>query len=213
MTEGQQQAPDQETLDEIPAAADESVDEQAAPEAESELEPEPEPEKELNPLEQARAEAEKWRDTALRSQAELENFRKRMSREKSETIKYGNAALIESLLPVIDNFNFGLQAAKQESEESVVFQGMSMVFKQLQDFLADQGVVEIPAEGVPFDPNVHEAVQQTSSDEVAEGRIISVIRRGFKMYDRLIRAANVVVSTGPAPVEETSADETGDAQS
>ncbi|MEO0444871.1 MAG: nucleotide exchange factor GrpE, partial [Verrucomicrobiota bacterium] len=117
-------------------------------------------------------EVTKWKDKALRSQAELENFRKRMAREKTEAIKFGNSALLESLLPVFDNFHFGLEAAKQESEDSVVYKGMSMVLKQLQDFLDQCGVKEIPADGVTFDPNFHDAVKQEPSDEVAEGQVL-----------------------------------------
>tara|TARA_R110002096_G_scaffold376724_7_gene570493 strand:- start:8368 stop:9024 length:657 start_codon:yes stop_codon:yes gene_type:complete len=152
------------------------------------------------------AEAQKWRDVALRSQAELENFRKRMSREKQDAIKFGNAGLLETLLPVIDNFRFGLDAARQESQDSIVFQGMSMVMKQLDDFLGEQGVVEVPAEGKVFDPNLHEAVKQEYSDEVEEGTVTAVIRRGFKLHDRLLRAAHVIVSKGPEPEVNPAAD-------
>ncbi|MEM7009993.1 MAG: nucleotide exchange factor GrpE [Verrucomicrobiota bacterium] len=186
-------APESESPEETPAAAETEASEEAVV---------AEPEEELDPMAKLEQEAEKWRDLATRSQAELENFRKRMAREKADAIKFGNSALIESLLPVIDNFNFGLQAARQEDESGVVYQGMSMVYKQIEDFLSDQGVEEVPAEGKPFDPNLHEAVQQQASDEVENGVILSVIRRGYKLHDRLLRAANVVVSTGPAAAEE-----------
>ncbi|MEM1294953.1 MAG: nucleotide exchange factor GrpE [Verrucomicrobiota bacterium] len=156
------------------------------------------------------AEAQKWRDVALRSQAELENFRKRMSREKQDAIKFGNAGLLESLLPVIDNFRFGLNAARQESEDSIVFQGMSMVMKQMDDFLSDQGVIEVPAEGQVFNPNLHEAVKQEYSEETEEGTVTAVIRRGFKLHDRLLRAAHVVVSKGPEPEVSPAAGEETD---
>ncbi len=124
-----------------------------------------------DPMAQLEAEAQKWRETAMRNQAELENFRKRMSREKLEAIKFGNSSLLEGLLPVIDNFRFGLDAARQEGEESDVFKGMAMVAKQIEDFLADQGVVEVPAEGLPFDPNLHDAVKHEHDDAAAEGHV------------------------------------------
>jgi len=154
-----------------------------------------------NPQTELTAEVDKWKDLAMRKQAELENFRRRMAAEKSDSIKYGNANLLEDLLPILDNFRFGLEAARKESEQSVVFQGMSMVMKQFDDFLASQGVQEVPSEGKPFDPTVHEAVNQEYSDQAPEGQVLTVIRRGFRLSDRLLRAAAVVVSKGPKPAE------------
>ena len=145
------------------------------------------------------AEVEKWKDVAARSQAELDNFRKRMAREKTEAIVYANRNLLEGLFPIIDNFEMGLKAAQDgEGESSMIFQGMSMVFKQIGDFLTDQGVEIIPSDGVAFDPNVHEAIKQEPSEEVAEGQILYTMRRGYRLKDRVLRAANVVVSSGPA---------------
>jgi molecular chaperone GrpE len=157
---------------------------------------ESEPEEELDPLEKAEREATEWRERAMRTQAELENFRKRMTRERGEAIQYANARLFESLLPILDNFEMGLKAAKNESEESMIFQGMNMVFRQVQDFLQDNGVTSLEPKGEVFDPNLHEAVEQQFSDEVEEGRIIAVLRRGFRLNERLLRAANVIVSKG-----------------
>jgi len=140
---------------------------------------------------------EKWKDVAARSQAELDNYRKRMAREKTEAIVYANRNLLEGLFPIIDNFEMGLKAAQDgEGESSMIFQGMSMVFKQISDFLADQGVEIIPSDGVAFDPNVHEAIKQEPSEEVAEGQILYTMRRGYRLKDRVLRAANVVVSSG-----------------
>ncbi len=143
-------------------------------------------------------EVEKWKDIATRSQADLENYRKRMTREKSEAIQFANRALLETLLPIIDNFDMGLQAAKNsDGEESVIYQGMAMVFKQIEDFLSDQGVEVILPDGQTFDPNQHEALKQEASGTVPEGSVIFTMRRGYRLKDRLLRAANVVVSAGP----------------
>jgi len=142
-------------------------------------------------------EAEKWRNLAQRSQAELENFRKRMARDKMEAIQYSNLGLLEELLPIIDNFEMGLMAAKDASEESAIFQGMSMVLKQIQNFLTEHGVEAIEAANQKFDPNLHEALEQRHDDEVVEGDVILQTRRGYKCKDRLLRASNVVVSKGP----------------
>ena len=168
---------------------------------------------ELDPLEKAQAEVEEWKDRAMRRQAELENFRKRSAREKSEAIRYANGSLLGELFPILDNFDMGLQAALQESEDSIISKGMQMVQQQMHDFLDASGVTIIDSVGETFDPNVHEAVSQEASDEVPEGHVISVIRKGYRLHDRLLRAANVVVSTGSAPAEtETEADDEGAAE-
>lgn len=142
------------------------------------------------------AEMERWRDLAYRSQAELDNFRKRVAREQQETRAYANADLLRSLIPIMDNFAMGLDAARAESEKSVVFMGMSMVHRQIEDFLRDMGVQEIEAQGKPFDPNMHEAMAQEASTEVPEGMVLRVVRRGYKLKDRLLRASCVIVSSG-----------------
>lgn len=164
------------------------------------------PEIELNPIEKLAAEADKWRDTAARNQADLENFRKRMAREKSDAIQYANGNLLQSLLPVIDNFEMGLKAAASEGEGSMVYMGMVMVQKQMNDFLEENNVEIFSGEGQAFDPNIHEAVKQEPSDDVPEGNIIYELRRGYKLRDRLLRAANVVVSTGPDTGEKPAED-------
>ena len=161
------------------------------------------PEKEENgddPVEAAlENELEKWKDIAARSQADLENYRKRMAREKSEAIQYANASLLRSLLPVLDNFEMGLDAARAEGEGSVIYQGMVMVQKQLQDFLSENRVEVIEAaEGGEFDPNLHEAIQQLESTGIAEGKVISTMRKGYRLKDRLLRPANVIVAVPPA---------------
>lgn len=143
-------------------------------------------------------EVERWKDLAARSQAEFDNYRKRMARERTEAILYANRSLLEQLLPVIDNFEMGLKAAKEsEGESSMILQGMAMVYKQLEDFLSEQGVEVIPSDGLAFDPNLHEALKQECSEEVAPGHVIYTMRRGYRLKDRILRAANVVVSSGP----------------
>ena len=141
-----------------------------------------------------------WRERAIRSAADLENFRKRMEREKGEARRYANQSLLEELLPVLDNFHMGLDAASADAE-SMIFRGMEMVKKQLDDFLSGQGVEEVSAEGEMFDPAVHEAVSQEDCEASPEGSVLRVVRRGFKMGERLLRPANVVVSRTPQAEE------------
>ena len=152
-------------------------------------------------LAQLRAELNKYKDIALRSVADLDNYRKRMAREKDEAIRYANASFLERLIPILDNFELGVQAAKAGGGQSAVQDGMMMVFKQLQEFLASCGVETIDATGQHFDPNLHEAIAQEENAEIAEGFVIRQLRKGYRLKDRLIRPANVVVSKG-APVSE-----------
>ena len=146
---------------------------------------------------QLKAELNKYKDIALRSVADLDNYRKRMAREKDDAIRYANASFLERLIPILDNFELGLQAAKASGGQSAVQDGMMMVFKQLQDFLASSGVETIDATGQHFDPNFHEAIAQEQNQEIAEGFVIRQLRKGYRLKDRLIRPANVVVSKGP----------------
>ena len=142
------------------------------------------------------AEAAKLKDLALRARADLDNFRKRSLREKEEAIRYANNGLLEKLLPVIDNFELGLEAARNATDAASVLQGMTMVHRQLQDFIRSQGLEEVPAEGESFDPNKHDAVSQEFSADIAEGQVIRQVRKGYKLKDRLLRAASVIVSKG-----------------
>ncbi len=156
----------------------------------------------LDPMTALAQEAERWKDMAYRSQAELDNFRKRSAREAQETRAYANGDLLRALFPILDNFDMGLEAARAESEKSMIFMGMNMVSRQIADFLRESGVQEIEVLGKAFDPNLHEAVAQEASAEIAEGIVIRVTRRGYKLKDRLLRAASVIVSSGPAPATE-----------
>lgn len=160
-----------------------------------------------DPLVAAQQEALMWKDVALRAKAELENFRKRMARERADAARYANADLLHALLPVLDNFEFGLQAAKAE-EGSSIYLGMKMVLKQIQDFLGEQGVELIDAVGQPFDPNLHDAVAQEASADVPEGHVVTQVRPGYRLYDRLLRPAGVHVSTG-ALAQESGANTGG----
>jgi len=143
------------------------------------------------------AEAAKLKDLALRARADLDNFRKRALREKEEAIRYANNGLLERLLPVIDNFELGLDAAKSAADTASILQGMSMVQKQLHDFLKNNGLEEVQAEGEAFDPNKHDAVSQEFSADIPDGHVIRQVRKGYKIKDRLIRASSVIVSKGP----------------
>ncbi|MDB4537502.1 nucleotide exchange factor GrpE [Akkermansiaceae bacterium] len=177
----------EEVVEELESENDETESTEDTPEEEVPLTPE--------------QEALKWKEAAIRTAADLDNYRKRMARERSEDLRFARAGLIEELLPVFDNFSMGLQMAEQE-QDSMIYKGMEMVKGQLEDFLAAQGLVEVPAEGV-FDPNLHEAVAEEEKEGAEPGEILYVKRKGYRIHDRLLRAAVVVVAKAPeTPTEE-----------
>lgn len=145
------------------------------------------------------AEALKWKETAIRTAADLDNYRKRMARERAEDLRFARAGLIEELLPVFDNFSMGLQMAEQE-QDSMIFKGMVMVKGQLDDFLSAQGLKEVAAEGV-FDPNFHEAVAEEEKEGAEAGEILFVKRKGYMLHGRLLRAAAVIVAKDAEEVQ------------
>ena len=132
----------------------------------------------------------------LRAMADLENFRKRVSKDKQEIIKMANASIVEALLPVIDNMKLGLEAAKTHTEGAEITKGFDMVLQQLKQVLEDNGLQEIQTENSLFDPNLHESISYQASETVPEDHIIQTIRTGYRLNERLIRAANVIVSSG-----------------
>jgi molecular chaperone GrpE len=143
------------------------------------------------------ADLDRFRDLALRSQADFENYKKRAAREKEDAIKYANSSLLQRLVSILDNFELGLAAAKTESERSPIYSGMVLVQKQLNDLIEENGLQAIEAEGKKFDPNLHEAIGHEPSDSPEE-TVIRQARRGYRFKDRLLRPARVVVSSGPA---------------
>jgi molecular chaperone GrpE len=151
-----------------------------------------------DPMSGLQADLDRFRDLAMRSQADFENYKKRCAREKEDAVKYANSSLLERLLPIIDNFELGLSAARGESEKSPVYSGMSLVLKQINDFLTENGLQPIDAVGQKFDPNLHDAIAHEPSDSVPENHIIRQTRRGYRFKDRLLRPSSVVVSSGRA---------------
>ncbi|MBE2180784.1 MAG: nucleotide exchange factor GrpE [Chthoniobacterales bacterium] len=144
------------------------------------------------------AELDKFRDLALRTAADFDNYRKRAAREKEDAIRYANTSLLENLLPLFDNFELGLEAARSAPDAAAILQGLDMVRRQFQDFLASVGVEEIKTDNAEFDPNLMEAVGHEPDDKTPEGHVLRQTRRGYKLRDRLLRPASVFVSKGPA---------------
>ncbi|MEZ5434159.1 MAG: nucleotide exchange factor GrpE [Verrucomicrobiales bacterium] len=161
--------------------------------------PERPDEEPADPVAELEAEAAKWKELALRTAADFENYRKRMTRERAEALQYANSSLLESLLPVLDNYEMGLKAAQASptGDASSILLGMGMVLKQFQDLLKDYGVEPVPGEELlRSEPARGRATE--ASDTVPEGTVIRLLRPGYKLRERLLRAAVVAVSTGPA---------------
>ncbi len=155
----------------------------------------------LKKLDEAQSETRENQDRYLRAVAEQENFRKRVVRDKEQLRKYGAALLLEDMLPLLDSLAMGLESASKHPEAKPVTEGFSMVFSRLQSVLKQHGVTEINPQGEKFDPHFHEAVAHHGSDEVEEGKIMAVTRMGYKLHDRLLRPASVVVSSGESKPE------------
>jgi molecular chaperone GrpE len=145
------------------------------------------------------AHAAELKDRLLRAQAEWDNSRKRILREKEDAVRYAAEGLLERLLPVLDNFEMGLQAAKTATDARAIAQGFEMVQAQLQQFLREAGVEPLHSVGLPFDPHRHEALGHTETDEYPDGYVINQMRKGYKLKDRLLRPASVFVAKAPDP--------------
>ena len=152
-------------------------------------------------VQEATDELGKWRDLAMRTAAEYDNYRKRCVKERDEFTRYATRGLLEELLPIVDNFEMGMQMAEAE-KGSMIYIGMDMVKKQLSDFMAAQGVEKIPTKvGDAFDHNIHEAIQSEPS-ELEEGRIVRILRPGYRLKGKLLRAVNVVTAAPEADQEQ-----------
>ncbi|MCL4789603.1 MAG: nucleotide exchange factor GrpE [Verrucomicrobia bacterium] len=146
------------------------------------------------------AKADEYWDRLLRTTADFENFRKRAARERQDSIRYANEALMQKLITVLDNFEMAQSAAQSGTADSLqAFQeGVSMIYQQLRGVLTEAGLEELDATGQKFDPNFHEAVSQQESADVPEGQVLQQLRKGYKLRERLLRPASVVVAKPPA---------------
>ncbi|MDA0746493.1 MAG: nucleotide exchange factor GrpE [bacterium] len=198
------------TRDEI---RDEQIEEvEAELEEENQDETEPEPvlgvEEASDPLEEARKEAEAYKDRWLRLAAEFENYKKRTSREFDALVQSASESVIRDLLPVLDAVGRALDHGTEGNTDSEAYQaGVKMIMEQFPKALFDRGLSEIEAVGQAFDPNYHEALMQVESEEYGEGVVTNVVERGYALGDRVLRHAKVVVSRGNPASDERSVEE------
>ena len=147
-------------------------------------------------------EDESLRDQFVRLQADFANFRNRTQRERIELYQRANEDLLLEILPVLDHYELGLQNAEQHDADQAVVDGFKLVFDQFQNVLNKFNLTPIEAVGEVFDPHKHEALTHMPSEEFPAETCSNQIRRGYMFGDKLLRAAQVVVSSGPAPAEE-----------
>jgi molecular chaperone GrpE len=142
-----------------------------------------------------RAELEKAKDRELRSRAELENYKKRAARQIEEERRYANLPLMRDLLPVLDNVGRAIESAEKSQDAAGLLDGVKMVARQFHDVLRRHDCREIEALDKPFDPHLHHAVSQQSSDEYPPNTVVNVLNSGFQLHDRVVRPSQVIVST------------------
>ncbi|WP_062050030.1 nucleotide exchange factor GrpE [Bacillus sp. JCM 19034] len=130
----------------------------------------------------------------LRTQADYDNFRRRSREEKEAAAKYKSQSVIETILPVLDNFERALLVEPESEEAKTILQGMEMIYRQLQDTLSNEGVSAIETEGQSFDPLLHQAVMQVEEDGFESGQIVEELQKGYKLKDRVLRPAMVKVN-------------------
>ncbi len=148
---------------------------------------------------------EELKDKLLRQHAEFDNYRKRTQREFAAVREQAKAATVEEFLSVYDHFGMALAHADEQS--TMLRQGMDMILAEFRRTFESLGVEEMAVEGRAFDPNLHEAIAQQPSETVAEGHVLRQWKAGFRIGDKLLRPAAVIVSTGPTPKPATETSE------
>jgi molecular chaperone GrpE len=154
-------------------------------------------------LKERAAKADEHWERLLRTTADLENFKKRAAREKDEARRFANETILQKLIPVLDNFDMALAAAQNSQAGNVhsLQAGINMIHQQLKNALVESGLEEVDAAGKMFDPNLHEAVSQKETSEAPEGQVVQQMRKGYRLRDRLLRPASVVVAKAPAGLQ------------
>jgi molecular chaperone GrpE len=155
-----------------------------------------------NAAEQSKAELEKAKKDYLYLAADFDNYRKNAIKERSDLVKFGNERLIRELLGVVDNFERALESG---ADAEKFREGIQMIDQELKSLLQRFGVNEVAAQGQPFDPAAHEALSSEPTSEMEPGHVFRVFKKAYKLHDRLIRPAQVVVaSKPPASAEDPS---------
>jgi molecular chaperone GrpE len=169
--------------------------------AEEPKESKPEPDLKTK-LQETEKEAKENYERYLRVSADMENFKKRVEKEKNETLRFANEEIIKALIPVLDNLERAMDHGRESENSKGLLEGVEMTYKGFLNVFEKFGVSQIEALGVEFDPNLHEAVMVQEDAQEPPGRVISQAQKGYVMHNRLIRPAMVVVSKKPELTEE-----------
>ena len=148
----------------------------------------------IEKISEVQASADTNMDNYLRSQAEMENMKKRFQKDKQDLIKYGNETLTKQLLPVADNLEKALDHSEDENSIEALREGVDLTLKGLMNVLEKAGVEVVEAVGAPFDPNFHEAVSEQEDDRAAPGTVLKELQKGYLLNQRLIRPAMVIIN-------------------
>ena len=160
--------------------------------------------------ENAREEAAKYRDAALRAEAEMQNVRRRASKDVEHAHKFGAEKLIQNLLPVVDSLEKALESSElvkdldQDHSAKAVLDGVGLCHKMFLDTLSKENVAVVDPHGEPFDPNLHQAMSMVENPDMEPNSVVAVIQKGYQLNGRLVRPAMVMVSKGVSPsIDET----------
>lgn len=149
-------------------------------------------------LDEAYGKRDELQNKYLRAVADLDNLRKRLDKERRETAERTRSNLLGDVLPALDAFRLGLEDARKREEAKGVVEGFAMALTQLENVFGEHGLSVVDPTGEPFDHNLHEAIGHEASEQVEEGIVLNTVRVGYKLGDRLLRAASVIISKGPA---------------
>jgi molecular chaperone GrpE len=146
-------------------------------------------------LEAAQKLADTYKDQLLRKAAEFDNYKKRSEADYAMTVKYASEALISSLIPILDDFSRSLKSGREVKEHESFFKGVELIYNKFVKLLESHGLVPFDSVGKPFDVNYHDALLQIPQSDIPPHTVVEEIERGYKLFDKIIRHAKVIVST------------------
>ena len=181
-------------------ADDQSTDSPVVDEAETENDSASEEVSEVDLLAQLEAEVEKYKDLALRAEAEMQNLRRRAERDVQNAHKFGSERLLQNLLPVLDSLEKAIETSEAagQNEGDPQLEGIKLCGKLFVDVLTREGIEALDPEGEPFDPNLHEALSMIENPDLEPNSVMTVIQKGYRLNERLVRPAKVMVSKAPS---------------
>ena len=182
--------------DDAQAAGDAQAESGTEPSAEAAAEQPAEAAAEVDPTEALKQQLADANDRNLRLMAEFDNFRRRSAKEQLELIETANGKLLEKLSEVQDNFERAFASENKAKDLEAFEKGMQMIYNQFAKILTDAGLEQIDPTGAEFDPNMHEALMQQPSETVPEGHVVTVFQKGYKLKNKILKTAKVIVSSG-----------------